>query len=104
MFTRRISGGIATVAHSNLGVDSGVRAYVLAEAREFRRQMVGSQLDDETWRDYVWKETSKMVDRLEAGQACSMHRYELPDSHPMRSLAHPSDYLELGSDDVVREL
>ena len=90
------------MAHSEIDADAAVRAYVLAGAREFRRQIVESQLDDETWRDYVWKETSKAVDALASGQAYEIHRWQLPDDHPMRNLGHPSDYLVLGADDVLR--
>jgi hypothetical protein len=103
MFTRRIKGGIAAVAHSNLGADAGVRAYVLADAKEFLALMVDTLLEDgpESGR-YAHSQLAPRVQKLASGQACAIRRYELPDSHPLCSRGHPLDYRESGADDVVR--
>jgi hypothetical protein len=38
-----------------------------------------------------------------AGEPCQLHRYELPDGHPLSPPAgHPSDCLVLGAHDVLR--
>ena len=44
------------------------------------------------------------VDALAAGEAVRIHRFELPDGHPMAPPhgGRPTDDLELGADDVVR--
>jgi hypothetical protein len=102
MFTPRISVGIATVARSTIGADADTRAYLLAEAMQLRRQCVESQLDDERWRDYVWRETSKAVDALASGGPYQFHSYQLPPDHPMLAALGPYAWLEIGADDVVR--
>ena len=68
------------------GSDHALRAHLLAEAVEFRRVYVETQLDDPVWRDYVWRETSKRVDVLAAGGEYRIRRWELPDGHPMREI------------------
>jgi len=85
------------------GADGALRAHLLADAKDFRRTYVETQLDDPDWRDYVWRETSKPVDALQAGEPCRITRGELPDGHPQRVLGSIRDSLVLGSDDVLRE-
>ena len=65
--------------------------------------MVETLLDDgPESAQYAWAETSKRVDRLAAGEACRIHRYELPDGHPVRALGGMCDSLLLDRDDVLR--
>ena len=56
------------------------------------------------WGEYAYRECSKGVDPLVAGEAVLVNRYELPDGHPLAAPAggHPCDWLELGADDVLR--
>ena len=82
--------------------EAALREYLLAEAMEFRRIYVETQLDDPAWRDYVWTETSKAVDRLAGGGEHRIHRWQLPDGHPMRDVGSIHDDLVLGADDVLR--
>ena len=63
-----------------------LRAYLLEDARDFRRMIVGTQLDDPAWRDYCWLECSKPVDQLAAGAEFRFPRWQLPDWHPMRAV------------------
>jgi hypothetical protein len=82
--------------------DAELRAYLLAEAVEFRRTYVETQLDDPTWRAYVWTESSKRVDALTNGQPYRFPRWHLPDQHPARAAGKISDELVLRADDVLR--
>ena len=47
-------------------------------------------------------ETSKAVDRLAGGGEHRIHRWQLPDGHPMRDVGSIHDDLVLGADDVLR--
>ena len=79
-----------------------LRAYLLAEAVEFRRNHVEILLDPEhDWAQYAWRELSKPVDQLASGRPYRFHGYQLPDEHPMRS-AYLNAELILGPDDVLR--
>lgn len=82
-----------------------LRAYLLAQQIDFRQMVTGKVKDkDGSWFAYLWRETSKSVDRLAEGRSYSFSRYLLPDDHPMRP-QHPGelfDSLELGEDDVLR--
>ena len=81
--------------------DAALRAYLLAEAVDFRRMHVEILLDDPVWRDYAWRETSKAVDRLASGAEHPFHGWELPDGHPAWVHGVYADFV-LGADDVVR--
>jgi hypothetical protein len=95
-------GGTA-VAHSRQGAESTLRGYLLADAKEFRRRMTETLLDDSAGSaECAWRECSKAVDGLTAGKAYQFHRYELPDGHPVRGLGEICDLLTLDVDDVLR--
>ena len=79
-----------------------MREYLLAEAVEFRRLMVETLLDDPEWAKLAWFETSKAVDRLAGGGEHRIHRWQLPDGHPMRDVGSIHDDLVLGADEVLR--
>jgi hypothetical protein len=53
---------------------------------------------------FAWDVLSPKVVALSSGQACPIHRFELPVDHPLSSRGDPSAYLVLGADDVVREV
>jgi hypothetical protein len=104
MCLRPILVGIA-VARSTIGADDAIRTYVLAQAEDFRRLMCSTLLDDSVESaQYAWDALSGKVIALSSGQACQIHRFELPLDHPLAHHWHPSDYLELGADNVVREV
>lgn len=68
--------------------------------------MFSSILPDDRTADgrSVWELWTPIVDALLAGEAVTIHRYELPDSHeqaPPRG-GDPGDLLTLGPDDVLR--
>jgi hypothetical protein len=80
-----------------------LRAFLLADAIEFRKLMVETFLDDgPASAQYAWTETSKRVDALAGGEACRVHRWQLPDGHPMRDVGSIHDDLVLGADDALR--
>jgi hypothetical protein len=55
-----------------------LREFLLAEAIEFRRSMVGILLDPEhDWAEHAWGQLSGPVDQLANGEAYSFHGYEL---------------------------
>ena len=83
--------------------DAGLREYLIAYRGELRTMFVDTMLGDgpESGK-YAWTELSKGVDPLLAGEAVLVHRYELPEGHPLAMAGHPSDYLVLGADDVLR--
>ena len=97
------------MAHSLIHPDAQTRAYLLGEAREFRRLMCATLLDDEEhgeeWAQFASDQLSGRVDALESGRACWFHRYELPPGHRLSAPAagHPCDTLEIGEDNVIRE-
>ena len=83
------------------------RAHLLAEAKSFTTLMVSTLLeDDRESGQYAFDQLSPRVRALEAGQAVSFHRYELPAGHRLSApgAGHPCDTLELGEDNVVRDL
>ena len=81
-----------------------LRAYLLEDARDFRRMIVGTQLDDPAWRDYCWLECSKPVDQLAAGAEFRSPRWQLPDWHPMRAVGSSTPWdLMLRADNVLTE-
>ena len=85
--------------------DAGLREYLIAYRSELRMMFTDTPLvgpDGAEWGEYAWRECSKGVDPLLAGKAALVHRYELPDGHPLATAGHPSDYLVLGADDVLR--
>jgi len=96
--------------------NDGLRAWLLAEAVEFRTALTtrtvvepgGARIVRETEhsavRAAIWRELSGPVEALSAGEACALHRYQLPDNHPAAQhyAGSPSDVLELGVDDVLR--
>ena len=93
------------MARSTVNADDAIRAHVLEQFEDFRRLMCSTLLDDSIESaQYAWDALSGKVDLLAEGKACRIHRYELPDDHPLRDRWHPSDYLTLGADNVVREL
>ena len=55
---------------------------------------------------FTYRELRKGIDPLIAGKAVTLHRYELPDGHPMAAPhgGHPSVNLVLGADDVLRAI
>src|ERR1700754_4366577 len=100
----RTNDGIPLVARtSRPASEAALRGYLLADAKEFRQRMVETLLDDSAASaECAWRECSKRVDRLTGGQAVWIHRYELPDGHPLRALGEMTDGLVLGADDVLR--
>ena len=84
--------------------DAGLREYLLDEARDFRRTHVEILLDPEhpDWAEYASRECSKAVDVLASGQPYQLHRWQLPDSHPMRVVGSIHDDLVLDEDNVFR--
>ena len=80
-----------------------MRRWLIEERSEFRSLMVKTMLDDgPESAKYAWTETSKSIDPLVAGEACRVHRCELPDGHPVRALGAMDDDLLLGADNVLR--
>jgi hypothetical protein len=95
-------GGIA-VAHSTQGTESTLRAYLLADAVECRKLMTETLLEDGAESaQYAWAEASKAVDRLASGGEHRIHRWQLPDGHPMRGVGSIHDDLVLDEHDVLR--
>jgi hypothetical protein len=78
------------------GHETGLRAHLLAGAEEFR-EMYGH------YRLEYWAELSKAVDQLFAGKPYGLHRFELPDDHPVAAgrVGDPCDNLVLTEDDVL---
>lgn len=92
------------MAHKSgdVNAEPELRAYLLAEAVEFRRNHVEILLDPEhDWAEYAWRELSKPVDLLANGRPYSFHGYLLPDEHPMRP-AYLNAELTLDEHDVLR--
>ncbi len=83
------------------GSEAELRAYLLAEAVEFRRLMVDTMLDDAELAKFAWFECSKAVDRLASGAEHPFHGWQLPDDHPARVHGLYAD-LVLGADAVLR--
>ena len=84
--------------------EPALRAHLLEERSEFRNLMARTLLEDSAESaEFAFRECSKAVDPLIAGAPVWLHRFELPDSHPMRVHGHPCDSLELGEDNVLRE-
>ena len=91
------------MAHNTQGTESTLRADLLADAVEFRKLMTETLLDDgPKSAQYAWAETSKAVDRLASGGEHRVHRWQLPNGHPMRDVGSIHDDLVLGADDVLR--
>ena len=69
-----------------------------------RRTHVEILLDPEhpDWAEYAWRECSKAVDVLAAGRAHRLHRWHVPDDHPMRDVGSIHDDLVLDEHDVLR--
>ncbi len=85
--------------------DAATRAYVLAGAEDFRRLMCATLLDDGAESaQYASDALSPKVDALRSGKAVQVHRFELPDDHPLRGRWHPSDYVLLDVDNTVSEI
>lgn len=79
-----------------------LRAWLLADAVEFRRSMVAILLDpDHDWAEDAWAELSKPVDQLANGRPYRFHGWELPDEHPM-ARAYVKVDLVLDEHDVLR--
>jgi hypothetical protein len=92
------------VAHraGDVNAEPELRAYLLAEAVEFRRNHVEILLDPgHDWAKTAWEQLSGPVDQLANGQAYSFHGYQLPDAHPMRAAYLNAD-LVLDARDVLR--
>jgi hypothetical protein len=88
---------------SKPNADAALREFFLADAKEFRSLMTETLLDDgPESAQYAWTETSKRVDQLASGAECRIHRWQLPDHHPMRAVGSIHDDLVLGADDVLR--
>ena len=85
------------------GSDAALRKYLLGDAKEFRRLMVDTLLDDAEWAKFAWFECSKAVDRLASGAEHRFHGWELPDDHPARMHGVHADFV-LGADDVLRAI
>jgi hypothetical protein len=97
------------MGRSVVDADASTRAYLLGEAREFRRLMCATLLDDaehgEQWAQFASDQLSGRVDAIESGRAVWFHRFELPPGHALSAPAagHPCDTLEIGEDNVIRE-
>ena len=97
------------MGRSVVDADAGTRAYLLGEAREFRRLMVSTLLDDPEhgveYAEFASDQLSGRVDALAARKAVSLHRYELPPGHALSAPAagHPCDSLVIGEDNVVHD-
>jgi hypothetical protein len=96
------------MGRSVVDADDHTRAYLLGEAREFRRLMCATLLDDsehgEDWAQYASDQLSGRVDALASGKAVLLSRYELPPGHALSAPAagHPGDTLQLDEDNVIR--
>jgi hypothetical protein len=87
--------------------DAGTRAYLLGEAREFRRLMCSTLLEESAeMAQFASDQLSGRVNALAAGRAVLLSRYELPPGHPLSAPAagHPCDNLVLGEDNVIRDM
>jgi hypothetical protein len=97
------------MARSLIHPDAQTREYLLAEAREFRRLMCATLLDDdehgEEWAQFASDQLSGRVDALADGREVWLHRFELPPGHVLSAphAGHPCDSLVLGEDNVIRE-
>ena len=94
------------MAHSEIDADSALRDHFIASSVDLRQLFVNTGLrgGDEELARYAHEAWTPQIDALLDGNAYTFHRYELPSDHPMRNLGHPSDYLELGEDDVLRDM
>jgi hypothetical protein len=93
------------VARSVLRAEAELRDYLHAQARNFMHTMVDTLLaDGPESTQYAYGQLSGRVDALAAGEAVTLHRYELPDDHPMAPPqgGHPCDNLLLDADNVLR--
>ena len=84
--------------------EAALRAWLLDEAREFRRVHVEILLDPEhpDWAEYAWRECSNAVDVLASGQPYRFARWKLLDGHPQRVVGSIHDDLVLDERDVLR--
>ena len=92
------------VAHKagDSNAEPELRAYLLADAVEFRRNHVEILLDPEhDGAKTAWEQLSGPVDQLANGRPYRFHGYQLPDEHPMRS-AYLNAELILDERDVLR--
>ena len=95
------------MGRSVVNPDAQTRAYLLGEAREFRRLMCATLLEDdehgEEWAQFASDQLSGRVDALESGKAVWFHRYELPPGHALSAPhgGHPCDSLMIDEDNVI---
>jgi hypothetical protein len=85
--------------------ESATRAYLLEEAREFRRLMCSTLLEESAeMAQFASDQLSPRVDALANGRAVRLHRFELPPGHVLSAphAGRPNDWLELGEDNVIR--
>jgi hypothetical protein len=83
--------------------EAALRAYLLAEAVDFRRLMVDTLLGhSQESAKVAWAECSKAVDRLAGVAAHCLRRWQLPDGHPWRDVGSIHDDLVLDEHDVLR--
>jgi hypothetical protein len=82
--------------------EAELRAYLLADRREFRKLMCVTLCENREWSALAWQECSKSVNALASGAAYRFSGYALPDDHPLRAVVGPYADLVLGCDDVLR--
>ncbi len=90
---------------SNPNADAALRKHLIALRTELRMLFTDTLLGESPeWGEYAYRECSKGVDPLVAGEAVLVRRYELPVGHALAAPAagHPTDWLELGADDALR--
>jgi hypothetical protein len=93
------------VAHNRFGPEATLRAYLLAEQKAFLHQMVSTLLEDgPESAQYGYAQLGPRVDALAAGAVVRIHRYELPEDHPLAPPhgGHPLDSLLLDEHDMLR--
>jgi hypothetical protein len=89
------------VRHREWSTEPDLRAWLLKQDKEFRRQMCSTLAENPDWSSQAWEQLSHSVDALAGGRAHRLHGWQLPDDHPARVLGVNTDFV-LGGDDVLR--
>ena len=94
------------MAHDIVNSDAQLRTYFVGLYCDLRQNWVNTarRSSDSEFELYVQSEWSPLIDALLAGKPITFPRSELPQDHPQAAPygGHPTDRLELGSDDKVR--